>query len=215
MNPLRLLLVDDHEIFLEGLANLLSTSSDIEIIGKAFDGAEAFEFLQEQQPDILLTDLNMPKMNGIELVRKVKEHFPEIKILVLTMHNDRPTISEIMMAEAEGYVLKNSSKKELLTAIEKIGEGSTYYSNEVMSILLERIKKEQKKLEAEHMLTERELEILELISQEKSSREIAEDLFISIRTVDTHRKNLLKKANANTVIGLLKFGVHYGLVSMN
>jgi DNA-binding NarL/FixJ family response regulator len=215
MNPLRLLLVDDHEIFLEGLANLLSTSSDIEIIGKAFDGAEAFEFLQEQQPDILLTDLNMPKMNGIELVRKVKQQFPEIKILVLTMHNDRPTISEIMMAEAEGYVLKNSSKKELLTAIEKIGEGSTYYSNEVMSILLERIKKEQKKLEAEHMLTERELEILELISQEKSSREIAEDLFISIRTVDTHRKNLLKKANANTVIGLLKFGVHYGLVSMN
>lgn len=215
MNQVKLLLVDDHEIFLEGLENLLSNSPDIEIIGKAFDGEKAFEFIQEQQPDILLTDLNMPKMDGMELVRKVKEHFPEIKILVLTMHNDRPTISEIMMAEAEGYVLKNSSKKELLTAIEKISEGSTYYSNEVMSILLERIKKEQKKLEAEHMLTERELEILELISQEKSSREIAEDLFISIRTVDTHRKNLLKKANTNTVIGLLKFGVHYGLVSMN
>ena len=215
MNQVKLLLVDDHEIFLQGLEQLLSGSAEIEIIGTALDGLEAFEFIEDNQPDILLTDLNMPRMNGIELVKKVKSNFPEIKVLVLTMHNDRPTISEIMMAEAEGYVLKNSSKKELIKAIDRIQEGGTYYSNEVMSILLEKIQKEQKKLEAKHLLTARELEILGLIAQEKSSQEIANDLFISVRTVDTHRKNLLTKAETHTVIGLLKFGIHHGLVSLS
>lgn len=214
MNPVKILLVDDHEIFLEGLENLLSSSDSIEIIAKANDGIEALNFIRADQPEILITDLSMPNMGGIELVKKVKSEFPEIKILVLTMHDDRPTISEIMMAEAEGYVLKNSSKKQLITAIERLHEGGTYYSNEVMSILMERMKKEKKKAEAEHMLTERELEILKLIAEEKSSQEIADDLFISIRTVDTHRKNLLKKSDTHSVIGLLKFGVHHGLVSL-
>lgn len=215
MNQVKLLLVDDHEIFLDGLENLLKSSPEIEILGKAFDGIDGLELVKEHQPDILLTDLSMPRMSGLELVKEVKVQFPEIKILVLTMHNDRPTISEIMMAEAEGYVLKNSSKKELLVAIGRIAEGGTYYANEVMSILLEKIQGEQKKLEAERLLTDRELEILKLIAKEKSSQEIADDLFISIRTVDTHRKNLLMKANTHTVIGLLKFGVHHGLVSLS
>lgn len=211
---IRLLLVDDHEIFLEGLVSLLGNVEGVEIIGTALNGAQALERIEIDQPDVLMTDLSMPEMDGVELVKKVKETFPDVKILVLTMHDDRETIGEIIMAEAEGYVLKNTSKKELVKGIQRVHSGGTFYSNQVMQIILERFQKREKQQEAEQLLTERELEILKLISEEKSSREIGDELNISFRTVDTHRKNLLKKTNTRTVIGLLKFGVHHSLISM-
>jgi len=213
--PTKLLLVDDHEIFLDGLESLLASSEQIQIIGTALNGELALDKLEAELPDVLITDLSMPEMDGIELVKKVKEKYPDVKILVLSMHDDRETILEIMMAEAEGYLLKNTGKKELLRAIDRLMDGSTFYSNRVMEIMLERFQQEMKKQEAETILTDRELEILQLISEEKSSREIADNLFISIRTVDTHRKNLLRKTEVHTVIGLLKFGVRNCLISLN
>ena len=214
---IRLLLVDDHEIFLDGLSSLLSTSENIHIQDHALNGADAMVLIRKDQPDILLTDLNMPGLDGIALVKQVKEEFPEVKVIVLTMHNDRPTVSEIMMAEAEGYVLKNTSKKDLLNAIQRVAEGGTYYSNEVISIMLARVKEIKKKeMNAEEcVLTDREKEILQLIAEEKSSEEIAEQLFISRRTVETHRKNILHKVNSRTVVGLIKYAFRHDLVSVN
>ncbi len=213
--PITLLLVDDHEIFLDGVVSLLSSSARLDILGKSTSAPSALDLIEECQPMVLITDLSMPEMSGVELVRIVKEKYPEIKVLVLSMHDDRETVSEIIMAEAEGYILKNTGKKELLEAIDRIHQGGTYYSNRVMEIMLERYQAKEKRQEAESSLTMRELEILELIAQEKSSKEIAEALFISVRTVDTHRKHLLKKANTSTVIGLLKYGIHHGLISLS
>ena len=214
-DPTKLLLVDDHEIFLDGLESLLSSSDQIHIIATALNGKLALEEIGLNLPDVLITDLSMPEMDGIKLVKEVKEKYPEIKILVLSMHDDRETIMQIMMVEAEGYLLKNTGKKELLRAIDRLMDGGTFYSSRVMEIMLERFQQEAKKQEAQTILTDRELEVLQLIAEEKSSREIAENLFISIRTVDTHRKNLLRKTEVHTVIGLLKFGVRNGLISLS
>ncbi len=211
---IRLLLVDDHELFLEGIISLLDGQPNLDIIGTAANGKLALEIIRENQPDVLITDLSMPVMGGIDLVKNVKAEFPEIKILVLTMHNDRPTISEIMMAEAEGYVLKNTDKSQLMKAINRVADGGTYYCNEVTEVLLERLMEEKKRQEIIVSLTEREREVLKLIAEEMSSEEIANELFISRRTVETHRKNMLKKTEVNTVVGLLKYGVRYGLISL-
>jgi len=215
LNTIKLLLVDDHELFLDGICALLENETNIDIIGRAENGKEALAIIEENQPDILLTDLNMPEMHGIELVKRVKAHFPEIAIIVLTMHNDRPTITEIMMAEAEGYLLKNTDKVELINAISRVADGSTHYCREVMNIILEKYKVEKKELpESEVVLTAREKEILQLIAQEKSSNEIAGELFISRRTVETHRKNILKKTKVKSVVGLLKFSYKIGLIAL-
>ncbi|MEQ8473377.1 MAG: response regulator transcription factor [Marinoscillum sp.] len=213
-DPIRLLLVDDHELFLEGIVSLLEDDPQLQIIGTACSGRDALTKITADPPDIVLTDLNMPEMNGIELVKELKQKYPEIKIIVLTMHDDRPTVTEIMMAEAEGYVLKNTDRKELLKAITRVADGSTYYCNAVMSIILDKYKAERKKEIQEVNLTDREKEILQLIAQEKSSEEIAEELFISRRTVETHRKNILKKTEVKSVVGLLKFGFKMGLIAL-
>ncbi|MFY0608023.1 MAG: response regulator transcription factor [Cyclobacteriaceae bacterium] len=210
--PIKLLLVDDHELFLEGIVSLLEDVEGLEIVGRGGDGLEAIELIAETSPDIILADLNMPNMNGTELVKHVKKHNPEIKIIVLTMHDDRPTVTEIMMAEAEGYVLKNTDRKELVTAITRVANGSTYYCNEVMSIILDKYK-EEKRIDAQTVqLTDREQEILQLIALEKSNEEIAEQLYISRRTVETHRKNILKKTEVKGVVGLLKYGYRMGWI---
>ncbi len=213
-SPIKLLLVDDHELFLEGIISLLEGNENLEIIGTALNGKEALAKIAATPPDMILCDLNMPEMDGIELVKIVKEEYPDIKIIVLTMHDDRPTVTEIMMAEAEGYILKNTDRAELMTAIKRVCDGSTYYCNAVMSIILDRYKEEKKQEEHDIRLTEREVEILQLIAQEKSSEEIAESLFISRRTVETHRKNIIKKTEVKSVVGLLKIGYKLGLIAL-
>lgn len=213
-NPIRLLLVDDHELFLEGIISLLEGNVNLEILGTALNGKLALEKIAKNPPDMILCDLNMPEMNGIDLVKEVKANYPDIKIIVLTMHDDRPTITEIMMAEAEGYILKNTDRQELEKAIRRVCDGGTYYCNEVMAIILDKYKMEKKQQDSSIQLTDREKEILQLIAQEKSSEEIADELFISRRTVETHRKNILKKTEVKSIVGLLKFGYRMGLIAL-
>ena len=211
---LQILLVDDHELFLEGIASMLSQVDTYEVIGKALNVDQAVKEINIYEPDVVITDLNMPGKNGLELIRYLKEEQPDIKVIVLTMHHDRATVSQIMMAEAEGYLLKNASKDEFIHAIERVYEGGTHYSNEIMNIILESYKFEKKKVvnEAHTPLTTREIEILKLIADEKSSDEIADELSISRGTVDTHRKNIIKKTNTKNVVGLLKYGFQTGLI---
>lgn len=201
----KILIVDDHQMFIDGLKSLLMGQDKYQVCFEANDGHTALDIIAKNEIDVLISDLSMPEMSGGELVRRVKEDHPDIKVLVLSMHNNQETVGEILMAEAEGYILKNTGKKELLTALDRITSDSTFYSNEVMSIMFERIQKQKKIKEETKVLTERELEILKLIVREHSSDEIAEELFISRRTVDTHRKHIMKKTASKTIVGLMKY----------
>ena len=208
---LKILIADDHQMFIDGLKVLLQLEKNIEVVSHALRGDAAYTIISEQPVDLLITDINMPGMNGIELTRKVKENFPQIKILVVSMYNDHEIVSEILMAEADGYVLKNADKEELLSAIYKIADNGTHYSNEILSIMFEKVKKEKKKEETKQ-LSEREIEIVKLIMQEYSSGQIAVKLSISKNTVDSHRKNILEKTQAKTLVGLCKFAYKNNLV---
>ncbi|MEO9806570.1 MAG: response regulator transcription factor [Reichenbachiella sp.] len=211
-----ILIVDDHQMFIDGIQSLLIGQDKYGISHEANNGNDALEILKNDAHniDIVISDLSMPEMPGSELVKIVKEKYHEIKVLVLSMHNNRETVSEILMSEAEGYILKNTGKKELVIALDRITEGSTFYSKEVMSIMLEKVQKERRISEETKHLTDRELEILQLIVQEFSSEEIANQLFISRRTVDTHRKHILKKTASKTIVGLIKFAFRNELVTL-
>lgn len=208
----RIMIVDDHQMFIDGVRALLSSSEKYEVVSEALNGSDALDVLTAGGIDLMITDLSMPEMSGTELVKKAKELYPELKILVLSMHSNRETVSEILMAEAEGYILKNTGRKELTSALDRIMDDGTFYSNEVMSIMFEKVKKEKKIQEEINPLTERELEILKLIVQELSSEEIAQKLFISRRTVDTHRKHILQKTKSKTIVSLIKFAFRNELV---
>jgi DNA-binding NarL/FixJ family response regulator len=209
----RLILVDDHQMFLDGLELILASQPGLHILATARDGFSALSEIETHRPDVVLTDLNMPGMDGLELVKRLKAKFPEIKILVLSMMHDKETVSNIMEVEAEGFILKDSNKSDLVKAIRAIHSGETYYSNEIMNIMLSKYQTQIKRDEAKHNLTTRELEILKLIAQELTSEKIGDKLFISPRTVETHRKNILAKTHSTTLIGLLKYAVRNGLVA--
>lgn len=210
-NTVKILIADDHQMFIDGIKSLLKKEQSISIVGEVHNGNEALEFISNNPIDLLITDISMPEIDGLELTKHVKYSFPNIKVLVISMHNDNQIISEILLAEAEGYILKNTGKTELITAIKTIAEGSTYYSNSVLTIMMQKIKKQQYQDKETQSLTERELEILNLIVQEYSTTEIADKLFISPRTVDTHRKHIMQKTNSKTIIGLIKFVFRNGL----
>lgn len=212
---IRILIADDHQMFIDGLKALLKREKSFQIIGEVNSGGHAIEFITKTRPDMLITDISMPGVSGIELTRWVKQNYPEIKVLVLTMYNDREIVNEILMSEAEGYILKNTGKQELINAINRINDNSTYYSTEVLNIMMTRLKKQKSIEENIAILTPREIEILRLIMEEFSSEEIADKLFISKHTVDTHRKNIIQKTNTRTIVGLLKFAIENNLTEYN
>jgi DNA-binding NarL/FixJ family response regulator len=203
---LKLMIVDDHQMLIDGLKSMLRKEKSIQIVAVANNGLEALKFLRSgAEINFIITDINMPEMSGTELTKVVKSEYPEIKILVLSMFNDSAIVNEIMNVEAEGYILKNAGKQELISAIHKIANNGTYYSSEVISELMKDLKQTKIINENNKSLSQREIEILKLIVQENSTNQIAEKLFISPRTVDTHRKNILQKTNTKTLVGLIKF----------
>ena len=203
----KILIADDHKLFLDGLNMLLRNQPNFLIEGMAYNGAEVLESLKSNQYDMVITDLNMPGMGGVELVKSIKEQFPQIKLLVITMNDDREIVTEILLAEAEGYLLKNSGKEQLLTAIHNILGGKTHYEPEVINLMLDRVRKTTQTNNFNAQLSTREKEVLDLIMQEFTSKEIAEKLFISKQTVDTHRINIMQKTGAKTLVGLIKMVV--------
>jgi len=207
-----ILIVDDHQMFIDGLRSLLRKQNTFVVVAEALNGKEALVIIENNKIDIILCDISMPEMDGIELTKIVKEKFPEIKIIILSMHNDASVISKIMMAEAEGYILKNTGKKELFDALTKVANNGTYYSDGVLSVMKQTIKVEKKAVEEIKLLSEREIEILKLIVEELSSEQIAERLFVSKRTIDTHRINILTKTNCKTIVGLIKYAIRNKLI---
>lgn len=209
----RIIIVDDHQMFIDGVKSILKNEPNIHFVAEANSGEDAWQIIQQQPGlDLLITDIFMPGMTGTELTRLVKENFPDIKVLVLSMYNDREIINQIIATDAEGYILKNTGKAELLDAIDKLTTGSTYYSDEIIDIMMDTTTQAVKPVEKD-ILSKRELEILNLVCAEYSTVQIASELYISPRTVDTHRKNILRKTGAKTIVGLIRFAIENQLVS--
>lgn len=213
---IKLYLIDDHQFILDGISRIMEPYEDIQIIGQTTDPVGAIHFLSssEDLPDIVICDLTMPAIRGNELLAKVRLTLPHQKFIILTMHDDRDNVVAIADAGAEGYVLKSSNPKIFTDAIRRVFDGGTYYSSEVIHHLFKAAKKEKEVLNELKAFTEREIEILKLVLKEKTSHEIAEELFISKQTVDTHRKNILHKSNEHNLIGLVKFGLRNGLLEV-
>ena len=210
-NKIILALVDDHQIVIDGLMSLLKGDERFELAFATTIPSEVMQSLEKQPVDILLTDIMMPGLPGNELAKRVKEKFPRIRILALSMSGSSELVNEMIVeANVSGYVLKNIGRQELITALEKIARGGIYFSDDVVKELIhaESIKKETD----EARLTTRELEIIRLIEKELNNKQIAETLFISERTVETHRKNIFRKTNTSSVIGLVKYAYEHKLV---
>ena len=210
-NRIILAIVDDHQIVIDGLISLLKGHELFDLAFATTNPLEVMSKLEEQPVDILLTDMMMPELSGNLLAKKVKEKFPQIRILALSMSGAGELVNEMIdEANVSGYVLKNIGKKELIQALEKIAQGGIYFSEEVVKEL--QLAKRRKKRVEEARLTTREVEILALIEKEFNNKQIAEALFISERTVETHRKNIFRKTNTNSVLGLIKYAYEHRLV---
>ena len=202
----RIVLADDHQLFLDGLLSLLSASSGIDIVGTALNGRSAIALLEKESPDLILLDVNMPEMDGIETTTYIKAHFPKVKVLILTMFNTPEFIGNLVACGADGYILKNTGREELLNAIEQVKNGQPYFGAAVTSTIMSTFRKSTT-TEPEAHLTKREVDVLKLITQECTTQEIADKLFISNHTVETHRKNLLSKLNVRNTAGLVKYAI--------
>lgn len=208
-----LIIADDHQLVRDGLRLILSANPAWTIIAEAGDGAALLGLLESNPCDLVITDLNMPGMKGIQLVRTLKMRHPAIPVLVLTMHNEQEIIQEILLAEAEGYLLKNAGKNEVAEAVSDLLNGKTHYDKQIMQTLLQEFRLQKRQEQAIKPLSPRELEILKWIIAEKNSREIAEMLFISKQTVDTHRASIMEKTGSHTLVGLIKYAIRNGLDS--
>lgn len=204
-------IVDDHQIVIDGLSSLLKGHERFNFAFATTDSGEVIELIRAKQIDILLTDVMMPNLPGNQLARLVRKEFPHIKILALSMSGQGDLVNEMIEeADIAGYVLKNIGKQELVNALEKIAGGGIYFSEEVIDEL-QRAGNRKKQKEEAH-LTDREIEIIRLIEKEYNNKQIAETLFISERTVETHRKNIFRKTNTNSVIGLVKYAYEHKLI---
>ncbi len=204
-------LVDDHQIVIDGLMSLLKGHDKFSFAFATTNPTEVLKKIEQTPIDILLTDVMMPELPGNKLAKKVKEKFPAVKILALSMSGQGDLVNEMINdADIAGYVLKNIGKQELINALEKIGAGGIYFSDEVIDEL-KRTSNRKKENENAH-LTAREIEIIRLIEKEHNNKQIAETLFISERTVETHRKNIFRKTNTNSVIGLVKYSYEHKLI---
>lgn len=211
--PVAVYLVDDHPFMLEGIRSILHGHADFRICGESADPMEALEKIPESGAEVLITDHSMPGMSGAELSRKLLALRPELKILALSMHGDLEHIREMLDAGVSGYVLKNTSRAELLEALDRIAKGGTYYSQDAAAELLKpRVAAEKPEEKTGIRLTPREIDIVRCIAQELNNAEIAEKLFISERTVETHRKNIFHKTQTKSVAGLIRFALSAGYI---
>jgi len=215
----RIIVVDDHQLVLDGLASIVKEIEEIDLLATASNGKEGLKLVEVLKPDLILTDIDMPIMNGIEFTTILKRDFPEIKVIVLTMHSEPSLTKKLMELGADGYLLKNADCKELVEGVLKVASGKSYFSAAVTQSLLNDGKVVTSSFASEtetvilSRLTSREIEILKAIAEGYSNKEIGDKLFISHRTVDTHRTNLMKKLEVHNIAGLIKFAIKSGLVS--
>jgi RNA polymerase sigma factor (sigma-70 family) len=212
----QVLIVEDHTILREGLRSLLSGHNDFEIIGEAMDGREAIRSVEKLQPDIVLMDISMPRMDGISAIREIKKHYSKIKILALTVHKTEEYILSTLEAGADGYLLKDATHAELVKAMEIISKGDRYLCPGISGQIIDGYlqgRKSSKTLSVFETLTPREKEILKLIGEGYKNKEIAEQLFISVKTVEKHRSNLMEKLQLHNSAAVTSYAIQKGLIS--
>lgn len=212
MNQINLLIADDHTMFLQGIISLLEQEPNITVIDKAVNGIEALEIIKKGVVDFIILDISMPEMDGIELSKILKKQHPDVKILIVSTHSNVMIVSRLIRIGVNGYLLKNAAKEDLLKAINTIASGENYFAEELEEKHLSNSSKIEKQVSNLTELSSREKEILVLIAHEYNTAEIAEKTFISLNTVNTHRRNLLSKLNAKNTAGLVKYAVENGLV---
>lgn len=213
---MKVAIVDDHKMFRQGVELMLSNHADISLAWGAANWSETLTLLHESKPDVILMDISLGDESGITLTKKILELHPDIKIVGLSMHKEDNYIVNLLEVGAKGYLLKDAGEQEMIMAIKKVHSGDTYYSSHVTDVLMKHLTKGTKPSETGDRvkLTRRELEILKLIAEEYSNPEIAAQLYISIRTVDTHRRNLLDKLQAKNTAGLVKYAMKHGIIDL-
>ena len=211
MLKVKIVLVDDHQMLIDGLKAILSQYNDIHILKTYTNGHLLVAEINELKPDLVLTDISMPVIDGYELTKEIKKINPEIQVIALSMSGDITSINKMLDAGISGYVLKNAGNEELVAAIHKVAEGKMHFSDEVLAEMSRSANTKQNKQDKIN-LSDREIEILKLISLEHNNAEIADLLFISERTVETHRKNMMRKTNSKTMIGLLRTAMEHKLI---
>ncbi|MBS4027422.1 MAG: response regulator transcription factor [Ignavibacteriales bacterium] len=216
MQKIKVLLADDHEIVRQGLRSLMEQTNDIEVVAEAEDGKEAVAKAAQFLPDVVVMDIGMPTLNGMEATRQIKKTYPDMHVLILTMHATEEYISQILQAGASGYVLKKSAYQELLAAIRAVNKGQSYLSPEVSKKVIDEYVSRTKEMvikDSYESLTTREREILQLLAEGKSNQEIAGSLFISTKTVETHKAHILEKLDLRSVTELVKYAMRKGIIS--
>lgn len=211
---INVLIVDDHQMVIDGFRLLLKNTDDIQVVGHAVNAEEAFVLLEDISPDVVLLDINMPGINGIDACKKINSQYPNIKVVAITMHKEGSLIKMMLGNGAKGYVLKNAGKNELVTAIETVHQGKMYLdeaSNEIVLSAMGNNKKSKVSKGLFPKLSRREKEVLALILEEHTTQEIADKLFISFGTVETHRRNMLIKTGTRNTAGLVKVVLEYEL----
>ena len=210
----RIVIAEDHTSLREGLRALLSSEAELRVVGEAKDGREAIQRVEQLEPDLILMDLSMPKMNGVEAIREIKNRIPETRVLALTVHKAEEFVLEVLQAGADGYVLKDASSEELVMAIRSVLGGQRYLSPAVSQLVIDGYLAGRKTYESPwDKLTKREREILKLIAEGHKNKEIADFLCISVKTVEKHRANLMKKLDLHSAAALTAYAMERGLVT--
>lgn len=219
MEKIKLILVDDHQLVRAGIANLLLSEEGFEIIGEAFDADSFFELLQTLQPDIVLLDIALQGLSGIDITKKIHSRFPSIRILILSMHTSEEFIFNAINAGARAYIPKNTSRNELIDAIYAVHRGEEYFAESISNVILKSYIKKAKNDnsdvdEKESLLSKREIEVLRLFGEGMTNQEIADKLFISIRTVESHKNHIMARLELKTTVDLLKFAIKNHIVML-
>jgi DNA-binding NarL/FixJ family response regulator len=219
MESIKVILVDDHQLVRDGIRSLIKDAKNIDVIEEASDGYELLEKLKTTKPDIIVLDVSMPRLSGIETTKKITQEFPDVKVLVLSMFTSEEYIFNAIKAGAKGYLPKNTSKKELLEAIYSINAGNEYFSDSISNIILKSYIKKTKTNDdysgkKQNVLSSRELEILTLFAEGNTNQEIAEKLFLSIRTVESHKNHIMQKLELKTTVDLVKFAIKNNIIQL-
>ncbi|WP_420575898.1 response regulator [Ekhidna sp.] len=209
MSKIRVIVVDDHQLFREGIISLLDKNEDLEVVGEASSAENLFGLLASTDPHIVLIDITMPGMNGLEAIEDAREKYPNVRFIVLTMHAEGQYVVKAVRNGAFGYLIKNADENELIQAIKNVADGKKHFNDEISQLMIGNMAIEG---ESHKKLSDREMEVLTLVSEGQTTKEIADQLFVSARTVETHRVNMMKKLKVQNTAELIKKAAHLKLI---
>ena len=215
MSKIKIIIVDDHQLVTDCISLFLKDSEEVEVIGVAHSGQEALKLLKEQRPHVILLDISMPEMTGIEATEIIKKQYSEIKVLILSMHSDYNNISDAIDAGADGYVPKDVASEELVDAITTVNNNKNYFHTSISDEIIKNYATKRKKSSTLlPQLTKRELEVLKLFAEGYNNNEIADKLFLSVRTIESHKNHILQKTNMKNSVELIKFAIKNKIINL-